>query len=70
MQVNQESKLDLIKELAQSLLESVGENDSYPTAEELAAGKQRAKHKEKYQDLTFTSMQANNQSNERNTNAS
>ena len=65
MQTNQETKLDAIKELTQSLLESVGENDAYPKVEDLAAHKQRAKHKEKYQDLTFTSMQANNQSNEK-----
>jgi hypothetical protein len=62
MPVSQETKL---KELKQSLLESIGENDAYPTTEELAAHKQRAKHKEKYQDLTFTSMQSNNQPNEK-----
>lgn len=65
MQENQETKLGGMKELTQSLLESIGENDAYPTAEELTAHKQRAKHKEKYQDLTFTSMEANNQSNEK-----
>lgn len=65
MQANQETKLDAMKELTQSLLESVGENDAYPTAEELTAHKQRAKHKEKYHDLTIASTQANNQSNEK-----
>lgn len=59
MQANQKTKLDAMQELTQSLLESVGENDAYPTAEELTAHKQRAKHKEKYQDLTFTSMKPN-----------
>jgi len=63
MRVNQETKLDAINALTQSLLESIGENDAYPTSEELEAHKQRTKHKEKYHDLSFASTQANNQSN-------
>jgi len=54
MRKNINIPLNLIEELSQALIESVGHNAPYPTADEIASHKRRADHSLKYQNLTLT----------------
>lgn len=49
----QESKHESVAKLSYLLLDVIGENDSYPTPEEIAAHKRIANMRSKYPNLTF-----------------
>lgn len=53
MQSNQETRSGATEKLTRALLNSVGDNDSYPTPEEIAVHKRRANVRLKYPNLTF-----------------
>lgn len=56
MKDDQTMKQAAIEGLKRALLESLGENDSSPTQEEITAHKRRAKLRLKYPNLTFANQ--------------